>query len=160
VLPVVGRRAGWLAVITPELANGRVGWIRARGVTFLRNAYTVRISLHRREAVVLRGARAVQRFTVGIGGPGSPTPVGRYAVTDRLYMRGTRAYGCCVLALSGHQPRTPPEWTGGDRLAIHGTDEPSTVGRAASLGCLRARRADALRLVRTVPLGTPVLIAA
>ena len=67
-------------------------------------------------------------------------------------------YGCCVLALSGHQPNTPPGWTGGDRLAIHGTDSPSTIGTAASAGCLRGADADLRVLMAKVPLGTPVFI--
>ena len=75
---------------------------------------------------------------MAIGRPESPTPTGRFAVTDKL--DGTAfssTYGCCVVALSGHQHRLPAGWQGGDRLALHGTDAPSTVGAAASAGCLR-----------------------
>jgi L,D-transpeptidase ErfK/SrfK len=47
---------------------------------------------------------------------------------------------------------------GGNRLAIHGTDRPSTIGHAASAGCLRANRLSLLHLMTRVPLGTPVFI--
>jgi L,D-transpeptidase ErfK/SrfK len=106
----------------------------------------------------VRGRR-VRRVPVAIGRPGATTPLGRFSVTDKI--AGTRFgpyYGCCILALSGHQPHTPPGWTGGDRLAIHGTDAPSTIGTASSAGCLRAADADLRVLMRRVPLGTPVLV--
>ena len=67
-------------------------------------------------------------------------------------------YGCCILALTGHQTNPPPGWTGGDRLAIHGTDVPSSIGSAASAGCLRAADADLQVLMARMPLGTPVFV--
>jgi hypothetical protein len=85
------------------------------------------------------------------------TPEGTFAVTDGL--AGTKLgpyYGCCVLALSGHQPNLPPGWIGGDRIAIHGT--PGLVGSAASAGCLRATDRDVVSLFSLVPLGAPVFI--
>jgi lipoprotein-anchoring transpeptidase ErfK/SrfK len=69
-------------------------------------------------------------------------------------------YGCCAVALSGHQTSLPAGWGGGDRLAVHGTSEPWTVGQPASLGCLRAADADIRWLLRRVPLGAPVFIRA
>ena len=69
-------------------------------------------------------------------------------------------YGCCILALSGHQPHTPAGWQGGDRLAIHGTDAPAAIGTPASAGCLRASDRDLRVLMRRVPLGAPVFIRA
>jgi lipoprotein-anchoring transpeptidase ErfK/SrfK len=116
------------------------------------------VSRGRRRAVVRAGGHVVQRFTVAVGRPGNPTPLGRYAVTDKIRFPHPGAYGCCALALSGHQPSTPQGWGGGDRLAFHGTQHEETVGQAASLGCMRMRRVDIARLVSTVPLGTPVRI--
>ena len=69
-------------------------------------------------------------------------------------------YGCCALALSGHQTKLIDGWPGGDRLAIHATPNPETVGKAASLGCMRAHTRDIRRLMRTVPAGTPVFVRA
>jgi lipoprotein-anchoring transpeptidase ErfK/SrfK len=67
-------------------------------------------------------------------------------------------YGCCILALNGHQPKLPAGWQGGNRLAIHGTNAPGTIGSAASAGCLRAADSELQVLMRRVPLGTPVFI--
>jgi lipoprotein-anchoring transpeptidase ErfK/SrfK len=63
-----------------------------------------------------------------------------------------------VIAVSGRQTKPPPGWTGGNRLAIHGTDSPGTIGKRASAGCLHARRKDLEKLMRRVPLGAPVFI--
>src|ERR671918_399078 len=46
----------------------------------------------------------------------------------------------------------------GDRIAIHGTNDPSSIGQASSAGCPRASDADLRVLMRRVPLGTPVLV--
>jgi len=46
----------------------------------------------------------------------------------------------------------------GDGYAIHGTNQPKTVGRAVSHGCVRLRNEDIARLYAMVPVGTPVYI--
>nr|WP_246345041.1 L,D-transpeptidase [Conexibacter arvalis] len=126
-----------------------------------RSAWEITASLGRREIVVRRAGRVVSRFPVAIGSPSTPTPRGRFAVTDKLTTGSdTSPYGCCILALSGRQTRTPQGWGGGDRLAIHGTSLPQTIGTEASLGCLRAPTGAIRRLVETVPLGTLVTIRA
>jgi lipoprotein-anchoring transpeptidase ErfK/SrfK len=101
----------------------------------------------------------VRRVPVAVGRPGTPTPRGRYGVTDKLTTgEDDGPYGCCVLALTGHQPHVPQGWGGGDRLAVHATPAPQTIGQAASLGCLRTTNAVMRRLVRQVPLGTVLTI--
>lgn len=162
ILPVVRQQDGWLGVISKELPNGRIGWIAANaGLIAHRTRWSVVASLRRREVVVKRSGRVTQRFRVAIGSPSTPTPTGRFAVTDKLLTEDPASvYGCCILALSAHQPHTPQGWGGGDRVAIHATNLPETIGGAESLGCLRAPAEEARRLVRTVPLGTVVTIRA
>ena len=46
----------------------------------------------------------------------------------------------------------------GDGYALHGTDVPSSIGTAASHGCVRLRNEDIETLYRIVPIGTPVYI--
>jgi lipoprotein-anchoring transpeptidase ErfK/SrfK len=158
VLGVVESRGSWLRVRTSALGNGRTGWLHARRVVQEAVDWRVDASVSHRQVVVRHAGKVTQRFPVAVGRPGSETPTGAFAVTDKIHFRKDNAYGCCALALSGHQPRTPQGWGGGDRLAIHGTTNEASVGTAASLGCLRARRADIKRLVYSVPLGTPVRI--
>jgi L,D-transpeptidase catalytic domain len=161
VLGVVDRRDGWLQVIASELPNVRRGWIPADRARTSGVPYSLRADLSRREVTVLREGRAVRRVTVAVGQPRTPTPTGRFAVTDKLEVSDPRSpYGCCALALSGHQPNIRQGWSGGDRLAIHATRSITTIGHAASLGCLRAHTSAMRWLVDTIPLGTPVFIRA
>ena len=161
VLAVTGRRDSWLRVIAAERANGRPAWLRASAVRVGSTNVWIRVDRSQRQLTLRRGDRVLRRVPVAVGRPGTPTPLGRFAVTDRLRsQRSDSPYGCCAIALSGHQTKLLPGWPGGDRLAIHGTPNPETVGRAASLGCMRAGAADIRALMRRVPLGAVVVVVA
>jgi len=162
-LAVAGKRGRWLGVVTTLRPNGRLGWVdpEERAVVRTRTRASVTIDLSARRLVVRRGDRALRRITVAVGRPGSPTPRGRFAVTDKLSgSRFSSAYGCCILALSAHQPNLPPGWQGGDRIAVHGTNDPGSIGTAVSAGCPRASKSDMRYLLRRVPLGAPVFVRA
>jgi lipoprotein-anchoring transpeptidase ErfK/SrfK len=161
VMSVVRRRGKWLAVTTTALGNGKLAWVRADAPALDRGRVQMAISidLSKRTLELRRGKRLVKTVKVAIGRPGSSTPKGRFAVTDKI--PGSRYgsyYGCCILALNGTQPNTPAGWRGGNRLAIHGTNSPGTIGSPSSAGCLRAAEADLRTLMRRVPLGTPVFV--
>lgn len=159
ILSVVQRRAGWLAVLAPELQNGEVGWMREGQGELGSVTWSLEANLSQRELVVQRDGRTVKRFRVAIGRKENPTPEGRFAVTDKLKVSdGGPPYGCCVLALSGHQTRLPRDWPGGDRLAVHSTDDVGGIGKPVSLGCMRLRSSEARWLIQTIPLGTPLTI--
>jgi hypothetical protein len=158
---VVATKPGWLGVTAPELPNGELGWI-ARDPTRV-DVYWTRYSLHAsltgHELELRYGHKLVDSFPVTIGGPGTETPPGRFGVTDGVSFDESPYYGCCALALSGHQDaELPAGWIGGNRLAIHGT--PGAVGGAESLGCIRATDETMRYLFARVPLGTPVFIDA
>jgi lipoprotein-anchoring transpeptidase ErfK/SrfK len=160
ILSVTHRRGAWAAVTTFLVPNGRRAWVRVERRTFAvrRTRWRLEADLSERTLSVLHGAGLVRTLKVAIGAPGTPTPPGTYAVTDKLDGRGFgRGYGCCILALSGHQPKVRVGPIDG-RLAIHGTNRPDLVGRRASLGCLRARDRDVRWLMRTVPVGTQLTI--
>jgi lipoprotein-anchoring transpeptidase ErfK/SrfK len=162
-LAVAAKRGRWLGVVTTRLPNGRLGWVNPAesAVVTSRTRIRVIVDLSERRLVVRRGDRVLRRVTVAVGRPGSPTPTGRFAVTDKLPgARFSSAYGCCILALSAHQPNLPSGWQGGDRIAVHGTNDPGSIGTAASAGCPRASDADLRYLMRTVPLGAPVFVRA
>lgn len=161
VLAVVEQRPGWLAVLTHHVGNSRAAWIPANGAKLLFEPYTMHADLSQRTLVVRREGRVARRIRVAIGGPATATPTGRFAVTDALVIgRAGSPYGCCALALTGRQPNVAQGWTGGDRLAIHGTTNEATLGMPVSNGCLRAGAADMRWLIDTVPLGSPLRISA
>ena len=159
-LAVLKRESGWLGVSTTALPNDRVGWIDpdSARLDVDHTRLELRADLSKRTLTALRGGQILHRSKVTIGGPGSPTPTGRFAITDKL--RGAdfgSYYGCCILAISGRQTKLPPGWQGGDLLAIHGGPS-STIGGRLSAGCLHASEADLRWLMRRVPLGTPITI--
>ena len=160
-LTVAAERGDWLGVTSTALPNGKLGWVKKedRAVAKRRTDLAIRIDLSQRRMRLMDGDRVLRTATVGIGRPGSATPTGRFAVTDKLDGADYGAYyGCCIIALSGNQPNLPPGWPGGDRLAIHGTNNPATIGARPSAGCLHAGESHLRALMRRVPLGTPVLI--
>jgi lipoprotein-anchoring transpeptidase ErfK/SrfK len=139
------------------LADGRSGSIHAAPGTFTlsRARVSLEIDLSARVLRVHRGARVTRVMPLGTGAPATPTPVGRFSVTDKLNGAAySPVYGCCILALSAHQTHLPAGWTGGNRIAIHGG---STAG-AISTGCLHAATADLRYLMHIVPLGTLVVV--
>ncbi|MFL5954040.1 MAG: L,D-transpeptidase [Gaiellaceae bacterium] len=159
-LGVAVRRGNWLAVISEQLPNGRLGWVPRSHVSLLRISWSIDVSLSRHTMDVRRDGRLVRRMRVAIGAPSSPTPLGRYVITDHIdAVKYGNVYGCCILALSGHQPHPPSsfdrktDW----RLAIHGG---GGLGSAVSAGCLHASDSDLRLLMRLTPLGTPVLVGA
>lgn len=161
VARVLERRGGWLLVNVPERPNARPAWIPERAAKLGGTDVSIHVDRSARRLTVRRGKRVVRRLPVAVGRPGTETPLGSFAVTDKLRTRSSDSpYGCCALALSGHQPKLLPGWPGGDRLAIHATPQADSVGQAASLGCLRADSRDMQALMRIVPLGAPVFVSA
>ncbi len=159
-LAVLARRGRWLAIGTPAPGANRRAWIRRSAALRLRaTRYRIVVSLSDRRLELRHGTRTLMRTAVAVGRPTSATPTGRFSVTDKL--AGSRygsAYGCCILALSGVQPHPPAGWTGGNRLALHGTDSPGSIGTASSAGCVRLPDRPLRTLVRRAPLGTEVTI--
>ena len=152
---------GWLGVSTPELRNGQLGWVSEQdpALELYETRFWIVADVSARRLDLRHGKRLLDSFPITVGSPGSPTPLGRYSITDALAGKGLGPYyGCCVLALSGHQPNLPANWLGGDRIAIHGT--PAAVGSASSAGCLRASDDAMVSLFARVPLGAPVFIRA
>ena len=159
VLGIVGQRGDWLGVQASELKNGEVAWIpreRAR-VDCVR--WSMHADLSKRRLFVRRDGHTVKEMKIAIGSPGHSTPQGRFSVTDKLRVTSSNSpYGCCVLALNGHQTNLPEDWPGGDRLAVHATADVDSIGEPVSLGCMRVRSGEARWLIETIPLGAPIFI--
>ena len=156
---VVAHRPGWVRVMLPTRPNRSRGWVRRGAV---RLSYTrVRVTVHpRRHLLVVRdGARVLLRAPIAVGRALSPTPRGRYYVTDLVRARDPGGfYGPYALGLSGHSP-VYTRFEGGDgQIGIHGTNDPGAIGHDVSHGCIRVTNAVVRRLAHVVPLGAPVTI--
>ena len=162
VLAVVARRPGWLGVLSHYMPNSRAGWIPADAAQLRYEPYSIEVDLSALRLLVRRDGQVVRRVRVAIGRPGHETPTGRYAITDTLRVSGdgNGPYGCCAFALTGRQPNVPQGWTGGDRIAIHGTNTEDSLGTPASSGCLRASDRDMRWMMKRIPVGVQVRIRA
>jgi lipoprotein-anchoring transpeptidase ErfK/SrfK len=158
---VINQRGGWLQVTTPLAKDNQPRWIEAgSGLALQTTGISIHADLSARRVELRDDGERVLTFPVTVGAPGTDTPPGRFAVTDVVFGGLDPVYGCCAIALSGHQPNLPAGWIGGDRIAIHGTrtGDGALTGAAASSGCLRAADADVRLLGSKIPLGAPVFI--
>ena len=161
VVLVTGGSDAWLEVLVPGRPNGETGWIRAIDV----ERYEVRrqavIDLTTRTLQVLEGERVIFETQVGIGGPSSPTPTGSFFITDAVRITvPTGAWGPYAFGLSARSD-TVTEFNGGDGIiGIHGTNRPTSIGEAQSLGCVRLDNEVMLELAELLSVGSPVTIKA
>jgi lipoprotein-anchoring transpeptidase ErfK/SrfK len=154
----VSRDARYGLVDVPYVGYRATGWIRLRGLDRSHTRVSVEADLSEHSITVRRGDDVLFRAAAATGAPPSPTPVGRYFVTDRVPFPNGGMLGTFAFGISGIQPNLPPGWGGGDQLAIHGTNDASSIGHSASAGCLRVSEGTLARLRRVLRLGTPVVI--
>jgi lipoprotein-anchoring transpeptidase ErfK/SrfK len=127
---------------------------------------TVVVKTHERHLYyVLPGAHAL-RFPVGVGRAGMQwNGVTR---VDGKYVepawRAPRAINHGVLGpvIPGGSPRNPMGVAAltlhGSQYAIHGTNNPRSIGRFVSHGCIRMYNRDISELYSLVSVGTPVIV--
>jgi lipoprotein-anchoring transpeptidase ErfK/SrfK len=151
-------RAAWYLVQLPVRPNGATGFIAARGAWVTTVSTRIDVDLSARRLRLFRDGRVNLITSVAIGKGGTPTPVGRFYVNQRLVpAEPTGPFGPGALGISAFSP-TLKDWAQGGPIAIHGTNEPALIGRAVSNGCIRVRNATFRRLFDGVPAGTPVTI--
>ena len=149
----------WVHVYLPQRPNGATGWVRARDVTLLRDAYRVTVDLSSHRLVVERNAQPIVRVRIGVGSAVTPTPTGTYYLVELLKQPDPAgAYGPYAFGTSAYSPVLTTFGGGPGQIGIHGTNEPSAIGTDVSHGCIRLANRDIVRLAHTLPLGTPVRI--
>jgi lipoprotein-anchoring transpeptidase ErfK/SrfK len=161
VFLVVAKQADWLQVLLPLRPNGSVGWIHSSDVTLRQHDYHVLVELGSHRITAWKGGTIIDAEPIGVGTANSPTPGGNYYVTEALQVPDPSGpYGPYALGLSGYS-NVYQNFNGGNGvIGIHGTNEPSGIGRDVSHGCIRLSNAGITMLAHTLPLGTPVVIAA
>ncbi len=144
-------------VLLPTRPNEASGWILVSDVVLTPQLERIVVDLSSRTLRHYNGGQLVDRFSVGVGTPSTPTPAGTFYVWVRVPQANPNGpYGAFALGLSGFS-KVLKDWPGGGRLAIHGTTNPANRGEAVSHGCVRVYNPEMLKL-RHVPLGTPVIV--
>ena len=154
----ISRDGRWGRVELPYMWPRREGWIRLAGLRRETTRIRVEIDLSQHLVTVRKLDRVLFRAPGATGAPWSPTPVGEYFVTDRVSFSAGGSLGSFAFGISGIQPRLPAGWSGGNQLAIHGTNNPSSIGRSASAGCVRVSEGTLARLLPLLRYGTPVIV--
>lgn len=109
-------------------------------------AYSIRISLSKKKLYLMQNGSVAHSFPVAIGKKQTPTPVGRFTIISKAPKPGG-VYGAYWLGLS-----LPHH-------GIHGTNNPASIGKEISGGCIRMHNQDVGELASYVSIGTPVHIA-
>ncbi len=150
----------WYRVQLPVRPNGSVGYVRASDVELVRVTTRIEVDLSERQLVLFREGRRLLRARVAVGAEITPTPTGEYYVNQRLTAPDPWGpFGPAAIGISAFSP-VLQDWVQGGPIAIHGTNDPASIGRAASHGCVRVRNDIIAVLFRQVPAGTPVVILA
>jgi lipoprotein-anchoring transpeptidase ErfK/SrfK len=158
-LLVTEDRGEWLQVALPVRPNGSTGWVHRADVTVRSTDLHIDVDLTAKTLTVRDGDAIVLTTPVAIGAADVPTPAGRFYVVDKLATGAPNGpYGPFALGLSAHSD-VLTEFGGGDgQVGIHGTNDPSSIGKAVSHGCIRVPNPVAQQLNDLIPLGTPVNI--
>jgi lipoprotein-anchoring transpeptidase ErfK/SrfK len=151
-------RPTWYRVQLPLRPNGVTGYVPAAQVRVDTVRTRIVVDISSRELTFVRKGRQVLRTAVAVGSNATPTPTGRYYVNQRLIPADTSGpFGPGAIGISAFS-NVLTGWTQGGPVAIHGTNEPWSIGRAVSNGCIRVRNPVLRRLFASTPAGTPVLI--
>ena len=161
---VVEDRGDWLKVLLPIRPNGSDGWIRRSTVDLETHDYRAKVELGEHRITVWKGNEVLLQEPVGVGASGrTPTTKGLF-YTIELYPvlpNQQSAYGPWAFALSGYSEVLTSFGDGGTGvLGLHGTGDPSSIGRDVSNGCIRMSNSAITKLAETLPLGVPIEITA
>lgn len=147
----------WGLVELPYVWPRTDGWIRLAGLRRETTSVAVTVDVSGHRLRVWKHGALLYSASAATGATWTPTPPGHYFVTDRVPFSRGSSYGSFAFGISGIQPHLPAGWSGGDQLAIHGTNQPSSIGTNASAGCVRVSEWTLSKLLPLLRLGTPVI---
>ncbi|MGE6631183.1 L,D-transpeptidase family protein [Bacillus sp. NPDC077027] len=108
--------------------------------------YRISVSISQKRLVLFSGAQLIRSYPIATGQILNMTPTGSYYIVNREPNPGG-PFGVYWLSLSKIH------------YGIHGTNNPSSIGKAVSRGCIRMYNDDVIELASIVPNGTPVTIS-
>ncbi len=152
-------------------SNNQSGWIArakwAAAVIFLAASATaqtkdprrqVLVSLPDRKLAVIEDGQVLKVFPVAVGKPSTPSPSGEFTIINRVTNPTYYHKGEVIPA----GPRNPvgTRWIGLSQkgYGIHGTNEPRSIGKPASHGCIRMGKRDLEELFSMLRIGDTVII--
>ena len=148
-------------VYLPVRPNGTTGWVSPNDVDLYSTDLQLDVYHADHTLTVSEAGQIIATYPIATGQDDMPTPGGTYFIRELLAPPNPDGvYGPYAYGLSGYSP-VLDNFNGGDAvIGIHGTDDPSSIGKDISHGCIRMNNADITQLVELwqLPLGTPVYI--
>jgi lipoprotein-anchoring transpeptidase ErfK/SrfK len=159
VFLVLDRTGDWLHVLVPVRPNESQGWVRASDVTVAQHDYRIAVSAGKHTLTLYQAGKVALQVPVGLGTGSTPTPGGVFYTKELLRPPNPNgAYGPYAYGLSGYSTVLENFGGGDGELGIHGTNDPASVGKNVSHGCIRMSNANITKLAGMLPLGVPVQI--
>jgi lipoprotein-anchoring transpeptidase ErfK/SrfK len=112
-----------------------------------RDSYSIMINLNNHQLTLFKDSNVYKTYPVAVGKPSTPTPRGTFKIKNKSVNPGG-PFGARWMGL------TVPKGSYG----IHGTNDPSSIGKSISHGCVRMYNKDVIELFNLVPIGTTVRI--
>lgn len=109
--------------------------------------YNIIVNVANRKLTLFKDGKLLKTYPIAVGKPSTPTPKGDFTIINKAQNPGG-PFGSRWLGLSAPN---------GD-YGIHGTNNPSSIGKAVSNGCIRTYNNNIIELYNLVPIGTPVKI--
>lgn len=109
--------------------------------------YNITVNVAARRLTLFKEGKLFKTYPIAVGKPSTPTPKGSFTIINKAHNPGG-PFGARWLGLSAPN---------GD-YGIHGTNNPSSIGKAVSNGCIRTYNNNIIELYNLVPIGTPVKI--
>jgi len=114
------------------------------------------VSLEDRKLALVEDGQVKKVYAVAVGKPSTPSPSGTFTIERRVANPTYHHDGKTVLPGPGNPVGT--RWMGLSihGYGIHGTNEPRSIGKAASHGCIRMARANLEEFYDLVAVGDTV----
>lgn len=120
----------------------------AKNVQYMQsNSYSITINVNNHRLTLFKNGKVYKTYPVAVGKASTPTPRGTFKIINKAINPGG-PFGVRWLGLN------IPKGSYG----IHGTNNPSSIGKNISNGCIRMYNKDVLELSNIVPVGTTVNI--
>jgi lipoprotein-anchoring transpeptidase ErfK/SrfK len=121
------------------------------------------LKLKERKVYVYRGSQIVASYPVAIGKKGRETPTGEWQVMETLVNPGWTNFNTGKMMPPGKNNPLGSRWIGfwtdgKDTIGLHGTNQPNSIGKAVSNGCVRMYDKDVQALYPLVKVGTIVRV--
>lgn len=107
--------------------------------------FKIEISTQKRHLRLLKNGVLQKQYPIAVGRMLHATPIGNFIIINKAPNPGG-PFGTMWMSLSK------------EHYGIHGTNDPSSIGKSVSRGCIRMHNRDVEELARTIPIGTPVFI--